>query len=683
MQLTYICKHCGEKSKLPAEAFENSNTIICPECGKSSGNTAQQSPQVERFSDNLNVEQEQAATYDGTAGGIMLLAGAGCGKTRTMIARALFLLKVKKVRPERIAMLTFTRRAAKEIEDRLAMEVPEAKRSVFVGTFHRFCLSLMHRYPAFFKLNGIKIMDNHDQDVILKRIRNAMVSSEGPIGSSQGIVPNERNMASVFSYANNKRISVEDYYTKYPPDKNETVILMKDAYNQYAEYKQKNGYMDFDDILSNVTCTLETDSDFRRIVQNSLDHVLVDEMQDTSQVQWDILKAIYPPVHLFCVGDDAQSIYSFRGADFESVHHFCDLLPNSITLKLTENYRSTQQILDIANMLMDDSPLGYGKNLHSHSGEGKRKPRLYEFYSEEDEASFVVGTIAQKLENGTPPNEIMVLLRSTMNGRMLEHNLRTYGIPYRLIGGVSFMQAAHIKDTVAVLEALTTPKSELAWMRFLMLLPRIGFKSAEKLYSLIANIEDCQTANKVIWQNLMAKNPDAANFIHNIFDPQGTPEDMLRQIIDFLDSPHLFQLMYDNIRERRKDLETLVKVAKKHRTVASFLEAFKLDPDSEVREQKNTDNLVTLITVHSAKGTEADVCFVLRTQPGTYPHYKSKPGEEEEDRRILYVAMTRARKELYLTVVNNGYYPDSQCSFINDDMQQLLAPPRRSRKMDF
>lgn len=688
MNFTFICKHCGGKSLIPAQQLSSSDDIICPLCGKSSPNNALHSDPINQFSDNLNPEQEQAATYDGEAGGILLLSGAGCGKTRTMIARALFLLKVKKANPERMAMLTFTRRAAREIQDRLAMEAPGVEKRLFVGTFHRFCLMYMHRYPGCFVPDNFKIMDNNDEEVVLRKIHTGLISaSHGRVGTRNGLVPKESEMASIFSYANNKQLSITEYYHKYGTASDETIELMEKARTQYDDYKKQNGYLDFDDILTVTAEQLKNNPELRRAVQNTLDYVLVDEMQDTSPVQWDILKAIYPPVQLFCVGDDAQSIYAFRGADFESVHHFCEVLPNSVTLKLTENYRSSQEILDIANMLMDASPLKYDKNLRSHTGPGIRKPRLYSFKTEDEEADFIVSMISQKLNDGVPPNEIMVLLRSMRNGRMLEHALRTFGIEYRLIGGIGFLQAAHVRDVVAIFESLTTLSNEISWIRALSILPRIGFKTAENLYAQVANQHDVRSALNIMAKKLKTKNPDAADFIANHFNPDGTPAEMLTQIVEYLDKSSIMELKYDRWQERKNDLLILINIAKKYSTPQAFLEAFKLDPSSEAMEQRKNNNVVTLITVHSAKGTEADICFVMRVQQGNYPHYRSKNAEDvEEDRRTLYVAMTRARKELYLTNVTGyfgygGGYGTGECSpFLTDEMQCLLSPPKRRRR---
>ncbi|MBQ7651418.1 MAG: ATP-dependent helicase [Victivallales bacterium] len=690
MDLTYHCKHCGQESQIPAEKFMEQNSIICPLCGMASGNTADKSTPVERFDPTLNVEQEQAATYDGPASGILLLAGAGCGKTRTMIARALFLMKVKKVMPERLAMMTFTRRAAKEIEERFDHEIPGVSKRAFIGTFHKFCLGLMHRYANFFDMTDMKILDRNDQEVLLRKVRGELRHPEtGEHIAGTSLVPKAESLIGIFSLINNKAITVSDYFIKYPPEHEQTEALVSQAFTKYNEYKRNNGYLDFDDILCHTARMLETEADFRRSVQNSMDYLLIDEMQDTSPVQWSIIKSLYPAVRIFCVGDDAQSIYSFRGADFESVHNFCSILPNSIKLKLTENYRSTQRILDVANALLADSPLDYGKELRAASRETGITPQLIDFYSDDAEAFAIVNAIAEKLADGVPPKEIMVLLRSSAHGRKLEYALRTYGIKYRLIGGIGFLQASHVKDVVSTLEALAMPNNEISWLRFLMLLPKIGPKTAERLYD---PEEEARVPRKEFLQlmadKLASKCKPAAYFIANVFSLDALPDVMLKQVIDFYNNNQILEYKYENWKDRKKDLDILLEIAAKYKTVNRFLEDFKLDPDAEANQVKDNDDLLTLITVHSAKGTEADICFIMRVQPGSYPHYKSETeAEVEEDRRVLYVAMTRARKELYLTTMEDfkaGMYSNA-CGrdFLSRNVRSRLGKPRGSRYMQY
>ncbi len=682
MELVYICKHCHATSRIPITDLAQSTSIVCPKCGQTSGNKAKTPAAVHRFSDKLNFEQEQAATYDGAAGSILVLAGAGTGKTRTMVARALFLLREKKVPPERIAMVTFTRRAAREMEDRISQEIPESKNKLFVGTIHKFCLYLLHRFRSFFPYQEIDILDPEDQLVLLRKLRAQLHDKLGrTLVNTSGILPSERTIASFLSYCNNCNMELKDYLIKEEIFNEETYELLSQIFQNYQKYKTEHNLLDFDDILGVVATGLATNPEFKRQVQNHFDHMLIDEMQDVSPVQWSIFQAIYPPIHLFCVGDDAQSIYSFRGADFNSVHHFCERLPNAVTLKLTENYRSSQEILDVANALLKESSLDYDKHLVAHNGPSSRKPRFYAFKDEETEAAWIVRSIVEHLRKGVPHKEILVLLRFSSSARYLELNLRRIGIPYRLIGGPSFLQAAHVKDLISFLEALNNYQKELAWTRVLVMLRGIGTVGAEKMYTtMIRNAAGQANANHVMASILRNKAPDMADFIEHFVPSSDTPY-MLQQIYDFYEKSHLPDEHYENWEMRKKDLEVIMKIAQQHPTLLDFLESFKLDPDQEVRENRKEPEAITLITIHSAKGTEADVIYIPRMEQGVFPSFRSKDEDEiEEELRVLYVAITRARKELIFTKPSPNFknsYHDSE--FMTKDVKQTIDFPQEGK----
>ena len=646
MELIYICKACGRENKIDAEELLASRELICPQCRHKSSLTGSEEP-PKRWDPSLNPEQERAACYHDAAKAVLVLAGAGCGKTKTLIARALYLHRELHVPAERIALLTFTRKAAKEIAERLDSEVAGMGERMFVGTFHRFCLDLMRRHCGYFAETGLKLIDRDDQCAVIRKLRNDL---DLPENAPEILVPGADEICGVFSYVSNCRIDVKEYYRLYPPTLTDTVKYVEQLAGMYLEYKFDNRLMDFDDVLSMTALTLEQVPDFRRLVRNEYDHILVDEMQDTSPIQWAILRPLYPSVNLFCVGDDAQSIYSFRGADFKSVHNFCDELPDSVILRLTENYRSFQEILDIANMLLKNSPVAYDKDLRAHKGLGGRGPELYTFHSDFDEADFVLRSVRRKLRDGVPPSEIMLMFRSATQARIIEYTLRTAGIPYRFIGGMSFLQSSHIKDVIAALEALTSFRYELAWHRFLCLHRKLGDKTSFKFFLSIQNAPDHLTGLRTMAENLRLKFPELADFL-SAFDPNRPPADMLTDIVQYFEQTRLLEEKYDNWEDRKKDLQMLVRIAGKYSETERFLEAFKLDPDTEVLEHdRDAEGKITLITVHSAKGTESDFCYIIRVQDGVFPHIKALSDDEiEEERRVLYVAMTRARKQLVLT----------------------------------
>ena len=646
MELIYVCKICGRENKIEAEKLLASKELVCENCQHHSALTSGNDT-PKRWDESLNMEQERAACYNDRAKALLVLAGAGCGKTKTLIARALFLHRELNIPAEKIALLTFTRKAAKEISERLNMEVAGMGDRMFVGTFHRFCLDLMRHHSGYFDCAGFKLIDRDDQSAVIRKLRNDLAIPEN---APEILVPKVEELCGILSYMNNAMVAVGDYFSRFPCTLAETPKYVEEIVAGYRQYKLENRLLDFDDILSMTARNLTDISDFRRLVQNKFDHILVDEMQDTSPIQWAILKPLYPSVNLFCVGDDAQSIYSFRGADFKNVHNFCDQLPDSITLKLTENYRSSQEILDISNMLLQNAAVEYKKDLRAHKGYSGHEPELYTFHSDFDEANFTLKSIRSKLRNGVSPSQIMLMFRSATHARIIEHTLRTAGIPYRFIGGMSFLQSSHIKDVISVLEAVTSFKYELAWHRFLCLHRKLGDKTSFKYFLAIQNAPDHKTGLQMMGCNLAPKYPDLGEFLQT-FDPDRPPADLLKDILSYFEKTKLLEEKYDNWEDRKKDLQMLCRIASKYSDVEHFLEAFKLDPDTEVLEHDNdTESKITLITVHSAKGSECDHAYIFRVQNGVFPHVKAVSDDEiEEERRVLYVAMTRARKELILT----------------------------------
>ena len=664
MELIFVCKVCGRENKIDAEKLLASKELVCEACRHRSSLTEKEEPS-QRWDPSLNVEQERAACYHDRAKALLVLAGAGCGKTKTLIARALYLHREMKVPAEKIALLTFTRKAAKEISDRLNEEVTGMGDKMFVGTFHRFCLDLMHHNSGYFDCAGYKLIDRDDQYTILRKLRNEQpISKDFP----EPLIPKTEQLCGILSYLNNTMMDVDRYFEIYPCVLPEIPQYVQGILDKYQKYKQDGKLLDFDDILSKTAANLERIADFRCLVQNKYSHILVDEMQDTSPIQWAILRALYPSVNLFCVGDDAQSIYSFRGADFKSVHNFCDQLPDSIILRLTENYRSYQEILDIANMLLNNSPVQYNKNLRAHRGRAGYGPELFTFHSDFDEADFVLRSIRSKLRHDVPPGEIMLMFRSASHARVMEHTLRTAGIPYRFIGGMSFLQSSHIKDVIAAMEAVTSFQFELAWHRFLCLHHKMGDKTSLRCFRSVQMAPNHAAALRMMGEKLWGRYPELGTFLMYV-NPAQPPADLLNEILAYFDKTKLLEEKYDDWDDRKRDLQMLCRIAAKYNDTTHFLEAFKLDPDTEVLEHdQEAASKITLITVHSAKGCECDYAYIFHVQNGVFPHLKAVRLEEiEEERRVLYVAMTRARKQLTLTRIST-----ESDMFLTDEMVRLM-----------
>lgn len=588
---------------------------------------------------NLNKNQQIAAEYKDQH--ILVLAGAGTGKTLTIIARAEYLIR-KGIDPRRILLLTFTRRAAKEMTDRLYLSIGDAANAVMAGTFHHFCLLTMRRMVNKFGIQDFTVIDRDDQNSLMKLARAGYVMKKEKF-------PRASQLVNIFSYARNTNMNVLEYLDKYTEFDEETSNKILNVFSEYRQRKQLNRYLDFDDILHHFGKKLYEDPSIRKRLRNRYDHILVDEMQDTNPLQWLILDGLKDPAKLFCVGDDAQSIYAFRGADFRNVHSFKDRVPNSVDLKLEDNYRSTQGVLDVSNWLLKESPLKYNKNLKAQRGAGI-KPLLVDFDSDLDEAKWIAENLIERHETGSSWNDHMILTRTAWGSRSVEAMLIEKNIPYIFIGGTSFLQTAHVKDLLCLVRAAASNNDELAWIRYLTLWPRIGDVTASRL---ISSIKDMGTIDEALDQLSGKLKKEQQKIVvgpKTILKYWDEPTEALLAGASFLES--ILSEKYDKWDLRKKDFDLLVRLAERYRSLMRFIETYTLDPiTSTAVSRLEIQDIVTLITVHSAKGTESPVCYVIRVEPGMYPHIRSvgDEDEEEEERRTLYVALTRAKNELIIT----------------------------------
>lgn len=591
----------------------------------------------------LNPSQQAAVNYESSH--LLLLAGAGSGKTRTIIARAIYLIE-KGVPSYRILLLTFTRRAAKEMKERLLAEIGSIANEVVAGTFHFYCLSVLKRMPKAFGITDANIIDRDDQISLMKMARSSFANKDKSF-------PAAGTLTNYYSYARNSNRPIREHIEKYTDYDAETLGKMLKIFQMYEDRKKKNNYLDFDDILDVYAKRVQDDPRIRDQIKSLFDHILVDEMQDTNPLQWLILESMMNPAKLFCVGDDAQSIYAFRGADFRNVHSFKERVPDSSVMKLEDNYRSTQEILDLSNWLLKKSSLTYDKELRAVRGTGFR-PKLLDFSSEFHEARWIADDMLERYESFGKWCSFMILTRTVWNARALEAVLAEKKIPYIFIGGTSLFNAAHVKDIMSLLRVVQNHHDELAWMRYLTLWPGIGDIGAEKAVSCILDVAAFDEAVEIISKHF-AKSPQTANVLQSVMTHINEPRNAVAKASELLSN--LLKSRYDRWDRRFKDFTLLTKLATNHKTLREFIEAYTLDPISNSYALRlDEDDKVTLITVHSAKGTEAPICYIIQCQTGVFPHARSlgNEDEEEEERRILYVAITRAKDELILTRANYG-----------------------------
>ncbi|MCL9675596.1 ATP-dependent helicase [Acinetobacter sp. ACZLY 512] len=592
----------------------------------------------------LNPQQHAAATTQ--AQHCLVLAGAGCGKTKTIVARAAYLIE-QGVPANQIQILTFTRRSASEIVARVELALGEQAKGLRASTFHTFCMYLLRRVPKAFGLEQFSIIDRDDQLMMFRLIRG----KDDKKNPNQ--LPKPQELCDLYSFARNTRQKLSDALEKQHPEylafKDQIAKIMQ----EYETRKRARSFLDYDDILAIVASALDQSEGLVDYVASICKHMLVDEMQDTNPLQWALLEPLKDKVSLFCVGDDAQSIYGFRGADFENIHRFNERVPNAQVYKLEKNYRSTQEILDLSNWLLDQSEIQYDKRLDAYRGEGI-KPRMHIFPNEFDEAKWIAIDIKERhYLQGHNWSDHMVLVRSSFAARHIEAACIAANVPYRFIGGMKLLETAHVKDLLSLLRVIANPLDDIAWMRFLTLWNGVGDVGASRLAQQLL----LQPEFELIFNQLEQFGRIPVETLLMMKQMMVLKQEV--QACVGLGIQAIEAQLAENYKKdwnrRQGDFELVKQLASKHGQLSEFLEEYVLDPVSisEIERQSNTD-VVTLITIHSAKGTEQKVCYVANVTAGQYPHARAQGDFDavEEERRVLYVALTRAQNELILTKQN-------------------------------
>lgn len=632
----------------------------------------------------LNPQQKQAATTETKHS--LVLAGAGCGKTKTIVARAAYLID-QGVPANQIQILTFTRRSASEIVARVELALGDQAKGLRASTFHTFCMYLLRRVPKAFGLEQFSIIDRDDQLMLFRLIRGKD-DKKNP-----NALPKPQQLCDLYSFARNTRqklsLALEKQLPEFLEHKDQIAEIMK----EYETRKQARHFLDYDDILAVVASGLAQSEGLTDYVASLCQHMLVDEMQDTNPLQWAILEPLKDKTSLFCVGDDAQSIYGFRGADFENIHHFKERVPNAQIFKLEKNYRSTQEILDLSNWLLDQSAIKYDKKLEAYRGDGI-KPRMHVFPNEFDEAKWIAIDIKERhLLEAAAWNDHMVLVRSAFAARHIEAAFIQANVPYRFIGGMKLLETAHVKDLLSLLRVIANPLDDIAWMRFLTLWNGVGDVGASKLAQQLLTDPDLDKIAEKLEK--FGRIPENTLLIMKQMSVLKTEVEAcvklgVEAIINQLEENYAKKDWH----KRVGDFDLVKQLASKHSQLSEFLEEYVLDPVSisEI-ERQSQDEVVTLITIHSAKGTEQKVCYVANVSAGQYPHARAQGNfdEVEEERRVLYVALTRAQNELILTKQNLSFWAQSQIDergrkvesyFLNDLTRNLCTTETHYRQRE-
>lgn len=593
---------------------------------------------VERLLSELNGSQKIAATHLNTHA--LVLAGAGCGKTKTIIARAAFLIS-HGISPDRIQILTFTRRSASEIVERVKIHLGDSSYGLRSSTFHTWCTSLIRQAPTAFGFKNFTVIDRDDQLQLFKLLRGKRAS---------GSFPTAAQICDLYSYARNTRTSLDKSLQKQMMNHYNKKENIANIMKEYEHRKRSRNYFDYDDILDIVAKGINQHEDLCKWVGTQYDHILVDEMQDTNPLQWELLEPLTKYVKLFCVGDDAQSIYGFRGADFRNVHSFKERLPSSTILKLEDNYRSTQEILDISNWLLSKSTINYDKKLNSMRGKGIL-PQIHTFSNMWEEARWIADDLLKRRESGSLWKEHMILVRSSFSARTVEGALLAKEIPYIFIGGTKLLESAHVKDVLSVLRLIGNNQDEIGWMRYLTLWPGIGEVKAGKLINKILSYDNTKESIEILNRDGFGAS-ELTTIINELIKLEDKVSKIISKAVTMMTTMLSEKYKNQDWDKRQRDFKFVEKLAEKHTSILEFLEEYVLDPiyNSE-RDRKENEDIVTIITIHSAKGTEREICYIQNVSTGSYPpsFAINNIDDVEEERRVLYVALTRAKNELIIT----------------------------------
>lgn len=603
----------------------------------------------------LNEQQAQAVRY--TQGPLLVLAGAGSGKTRVLTYKIAYLMEEMQVYPSQILAITFTNKAAAEMKERIQKLVGEQANSLWMGTFHSIAVRILRQYAERIGFTrDFAIYDALDQKSIIRQcIKELDVNRElYTVKLVQGKI----------NQAKNRMILPKDYLAVYPQD-----IVVHRIYEHYEEKLKKSNGMDFDNIILNLIHLFKTQDDVLEFYRNHFRYILVDEYQDTNKAQYEMVSLLAKGrSNLFVVGDNDQSIYGWRGADIRNISEFEKDFENAKIIKLEQNYRSTQTILKAANGVIQNNLYRREKRLWSDL-DGGEKVRFYPADTEYFEADFVVSEAGRLIRDGYDAGEIVILYRTNAQSRLFEERLRQQEIPYQIVGGTGFYERKEIKDMMAYLKLVQNPSDEVSFIRVVNEPKRgVGAKSIEKL-QMMRTEEGLPLMLKIpraVEQGLIGGKASISltQFHELVMGLNGAKEttpltDILMRLYE--DSGYEAMLMADKSLESQARMENIgelfnalaeFQMNDDEATLGQYLEELSLVSDIDRMDEEKPG--VTLMTLHSAKGLEFPVVFMVGLEEGLFPTSRAFDQVEqmEEERRLCYVGMTRAESLLYLTSAN-------------------------------
>lgn len=613
------------------------------------------------FEEDLNAEQLEIV--NNISGPMLVIAGAGSGKTRT-ITYAVAKLLLSGVKPSEIMLVTFTNKAASEMIKRVEQLLGKRPKGIWGGTFHSIANRFIRIYA---KTLGLKpnytIMDESDANALMKlSIDSANVKEIGER------FPQSSVAKAILSYSINCNKSIRDVilwkYNQF--DSEEVLKKLQEVYRIYAQKKAQDSLVDFDDLLVYWN-TLLDEKNVAKLVASRIKYVLVDEYQDTNWIQDDIIYKIAsqnPSHNVIAVGDDAQSIYAFRGANFQNILNFKKKYKGCKVYKITYNYRSVPEILDLANNSIQHNVQQFKKDMQA-TRKNSIKPYQVNVADDTEQAKFIAKQILKLRQKGFDLNQMAILFRAGHHSLRIEVELQGNNIPYEVRAGVSFFERAHIKDLLMNLRVIENPYDELAWARIFRIVPGIGPTSGSKIFTVISKTENpMQTIMQkdffsVKMKGARIKNVGKKNLVDHVkklvtFSPDDDPSEIILKIVKLIED-HV-KSAYENWQERLDDLKQLNIYAQKYQTLRRFLETLSLNISSiesksvGLGDKKEEEKPLVLSTIHRAKGLEWRVVFIPMLAEDHFPSSRvvGDPEGFEEERRVFYVAVTRAKDQLYL-----------------------------------
>ena len=591
--------------------------------------------------DELNERQKEAVLYND--GPLLIIAGAGAGKTKTLTMKIAYLIEEEHVSPYNILAITFTNKAAKEMKDRLYLQIGTEAKKLTVSTFHSFGLKLLREnYETLGYDKNFVIMDSDDSLTVVKKIIK-------DLGYDPKIY-NPKAIRNKISSCKNEMTSPE-MYEKYAVSDYEKVV--NEIYKKYEKKLKRNNSVDFDDLLLLPIELLKNNPDTLNRYQDLYQYILIDEYQDTNEAQYILTKLLSAKNRkITCVGDDSQSIYSFRGANYKNILNFEKDYKDAKTILLEQNYRSTSTILDAANQVIKNNKMRKDKNLWTSRGIGE-KIKYYRAYNERDEAQYVIRKIKELVNKDVAYKDIAILYRTNAQSRVMEEEMLKENLPYRVIGSFYFYSRKEIKDLIAYLRLIHNSKDNVSLLRVINTPKRgIGLKTIENLTNKadqegISIYEAITSGKELEFKNLIEKLKEISadltltELIDKVLDSSGMKQELESE--GTLES----EIRLENLEEFKSITKTF-----EEREGLISLEDFLLEISliSDVEEYKDDPNRISLMTVHSVKGLEFNNVFIIGLEEGIFPHMNSlmENSEVEEERRLMYVAITRAKDNLHM-----------------------------------